>query len=82
MLTRSYETPLCLLFPPRVIALALLLYQMHGPSALAAASQLPTLVGCDRWDEAFPVVSEDHVRAALHFLLHNCPFSLSLQTLS
>lgn len=66
ILNASYLIPLCLLFPPRILALGLLMQKLgftRGEELLQA--HLP---GRESWSEAFPKADKGEVEAAVEFL--------------
>ncbi len=65
-LNNSYLTPLCLLFPSRILALALLMHRL----SLREADELvfKHLPQCTSWSQAFPKADKKEVEEALKFL--------------
>ena len=69
VLNNSYLLPLCLLFPPRVLALALLMGKLSFTTGdeFLAAHLSPTT----SWTQAFPKTSKEEVEAAVQFIFHS-----------
>jgi hypothetical protein len=81
-ITASYETPLCLLFAPKVLALAQLIRALESElpdqDDPAVIDALLVRLSANSWSEAFPTVEFSEVIRALDFLkkdslLLDCP---------
>ncbi len=69
ILNNSFLTPLCLLFPARVLALALLM----GKLGLSGGDELLKihLPNRSNWQEVFPKAHQKEVEAAVQFIFHS-----------